>query len=419
MASRVIEAGVISSIFLIQMNIKPINGCLLWCLLMLGGCGLFSDDDNPVLPDGSEVFVSAESRSTISKILLQGYAADAGAGNLVPIIEYDVSFYRIIYKTMYKGSPIEASGLLAIPLNTPTTPALLSAQHGSMTLKAKAPSNFPETFSRFEIGAAAGFITIIPDYIGFGEADEVFHPYYDEQHAAATVIDLIKAAKYFLQRENIAFNDNLFLLGYSEGGYVTMATQKEIETNPAHNLTLTGVVAGAGGYDLTGMLNGIATTPVYNSPALLAYIVQSYNTTYDWERPMSDFFNEPYASEIPDLFNGSLDIEEINSQLTNNPTDLFNPTFYANLRIETEELALKQALVENSLLDWVPKSPTRLYHGTADETVFFETSETTYNQFIAAGATNVEFIPIPGGTHQSSIEPMVLDAVEWMRSLNQ
>jgi len=400
-------------------NPKLLSWFLLLYMFMLGGCGLFSKDEEKPDPDGSDYFVSVDSKGTIPKLILQGYALTSRFSNYAPLIEYDVAFYRITYKTTYKGNPIEASGLLGIPQNTPTTPALLSAQHGTMTLKSKAPSNFPATFSGFEIAAAAGFITVIPDYIGYGVSENTFHPYYDQQHSASTVIDLIKAAKYYLQREKIAVSDNLFLLGYSEGGYVTMAAQKEIETNPAHNLTLTGVAAGAGGYDLTGMLTGVATRPVYNSPSLLAFIVQAYNTTYDWKRPLTDFFSEPYAGRLPTLFAGTTDIDDINSQLTNSPATLFNPTFYANLRNPTGETVLKQALIQNSFLNWVPKSPTRLYHGTADETVFFETSETTFNRFKAAGATNVEFIPIEGGTHQTSIEPMIGNALPWIKSLNK
>jgi len=35
----------------------------------------------------------------------------------------------------------------------------------------------------------------------------------------------------------------------------------------------------------------------------------------------------------------------------------------------------------------------------------------TENRFIAAGATNVKFIPIEGGTHQTSIEPIMVNAL--------
>jgi alpha-beta hydrolase superfamily lysophospholipase len=98
---------------------------------------------------------------------------------------------------------------------------------------------------------------------------------------------------------------------------------------------------------------------------------------------------------------------------------LFTPTFYAALGSSSSEPVLKQQLAANSFTDWVPRSPTRLYHGTADESVFYQTSVTTFNRFQAAGATNVTFTPIPGGTHQTSIAPMIADALPWLQSLNK
>lgn len=390
---------------------------LLLYMFIIAGCQKDDDIDTP--PAGSEIFVSAESRGNFNKTVIQGLALAQGFGNYAPLVQYDVNFYRIIYKTTYKEQEIEVSGLLGIPQNTPAAPALASAQHGTMFRQSESPSNFPATFSGFELLAAAGYITVIPDFIGYGVSGNIVHPYYDEQYSALTVIDMLKAVKYYLQRENIATNDNLFLVGYSEGGYVTLAAQKEIENNPEHDLELTAVAAGAGGYDLTGMLTGIATTTNYVEPSFLALFLNAYNTTYNWNRPLTDYFQEPYAGRIPTLINGENTREDINSELTNSPSALFNPTFYANLQNPTGETALKQALVENSLLDWVPENPTRLYHGTNDEAVFYETSVSTYNYFRDAGATNVELISLPGGMHRTSIEPMMLSVLEWMGTLNQ
>lgn len=399
---------------------KVVSWWLLLQVLILVGCQSDDSGDNVTPePDGSELFVSAEAKSTVPKIVMQGLAASSGYGQFASLIKYDVSFYKFTYKTTYRDNLINVSGLLAIPQNTPAPPALLSAQHGTMFDKADAPSNFPASFTGFELFAATGYVTIIPDFIGYGVSKDIFHPYYDQKLSALTVVDMLKAAKYHLKTQNIATNDKLFLVGYSEGGYVTMAAQKEIETNPDHKLTLTAAAAGAGGYDLTGMLSGIAATTNYANPAFLAFIVQAYNTTYDWKRPLTDFFQEPYATNIPALLDGTKDIDAINQGLTTSPSALFNPTFYTNLANPAGETTLKKALTDNSFLDWVPKSPTRLYHGTADESVFYQTSESTFNRFKAAGATNVEFIPVPGGMHRTSIVPMMADALPWIESLNK
>ena len=55
-----------------------------------------------------------------------------------------------------------------------------------------------------------------------------------------TVIDMLRAVKHFCNQNNfIQFNEQLFLEGYSEGGYVTMAAVKEIEENLSDEFNIT------------------------------------------------------------------------------------------------------------------------------------------------------------------------------------
>ena len=370
-------------------------------------------------PAGNHYFVSATSLGSFSKTDLQSLAAKAGFGVFAPLATYDVDFYKLIYKTDFKGSMIQASGLLAIPKNVPGTPSMVSAQHGAIFRFADAPSNFPNTFSGFELFASFGYVTLIPDYIGYGVSQNITHPYYDKEYSALAVVNMIKAAKYYLQQQKTVTSNRLFLVGYSEGGYATMAAQEEIETNPSHHLSVTAAAEGAGGYDLTTFLSAIADTATYSTPSFLALIIRSYDSTYDWNRPYSDFFQQPYASQLPALLDGTKTSTDIDAALPNSPAALFNPVFYANLKNPAKETALKTKVGENSFITWVPKSPTRLYHGTADEAVPFETSVVTYSRFEAAGATNVQFFPIPGGTHATSVTPMMINALPWMQSLDK
>jgi len=374
-----------------------------------------------VFPDttgGKDIFVSATSSASFSAAQLLALANLEGYGTYSAFIKYDVDFYKLTYLTTYNGKQIQASGLLAVPKNTPSPPALLSAQHGTIFSNSDAPSNFPNTFTGFELFASDGFVTVIPDYIGFGASSNVVHPYYDTQYSGSVVVDMLKAAKYFLSTKSKAISNKLFLIGYSEGGYVTMAAQKAIETTTTNNLTLTAAAEGAGGYDLTYFLTALALTKTYPDPSLLALLINSYNVTYSWNRPLSDFFAAPYASAIPQLLNGSSSEIQINSALSTSTATLFNPTFYSNLSNPSGELVLKAQLSANSFPNWYPKSPTRLYHGTADEDVPFQTSQSTYTRFIAAGSTALTLTSIPNGTHETSIQTMFLDALPWMQSLN-
>ena len=403
-----------------KISLRPTRWLLAVLLVSsLASCHHSDEDPQPTLPSGQDLFVSAQAIGTFPKAQMQALATLVGFGAFAPQLKYDATYYKFVYKTTYHGQLIQVSGMLGVPLNTPKPPALLSAQHGTMFLQTDSPSNFPNTFTGFELFASAGFVTIIPDFIGLGVSSGVVQPYYDKATSAGTVVDMLKAAQYFLQQQNIAINKNLFLIGYSEGGYVTMAAQQEIETNTQHQLTLTAAAEGAGGYDLTGMLTGIATVPTYATPSFLTLILQGYNTTYGWNRPMFDFFQAPYAARIPQLLDGTKDRATVDAQLTTSPAALFTPAFYAALGSTSGEPVLKQKLIDNGFSTWVPRSPTRLYHGTLDESVFYQTSVTTFARFQAAGATNVTFTPIPGGMHQTSIMPMMADALPWLQSLDK
>jgi pimeloyl-ACP methyl ester carboxylesterase len=375
----------------------------------------------PVQAVEKDHLVASKLMAELPKSILQALADSEGFPQIKADITYDVLVYHVTYLTSYKGKEIEASGLMAVPkleAKASLSLPILSGQHGTTFEQKDAPTNFPATFSGFELFASAGYLTVIPDYIGYGVSKQIFHPYYDQKHSALAVVDLIKAAKSYAKKNSLTLNNKLFLVGYSEGGYVTMATQKEIETNPQHKLKVTAAAAGAGGYDLTNMLSEISSDKEYTKPSYLAFILQSYNTTYDWKRPMTDFFQEPYTGKIPQLFNGVNTAGTINRSLSFDPNKLFNPTFYANLKKSDGELALKQALVKNSLaVDWVPTSPLKMYHGTADESVFYQNSKGTYDKFIAGGAKDVEFITIPKGTHGSSINPMMMAVIPWFKSL--
>lgn len=395
-------------------------GLVFLCLVAFASCKKHSGDDNTTdTTGGKDLYISAASAGSFTKAQLQAVAALKGFGAYVPLIQYDVDFYKFTYYTTLNGSKLQASGLLGIPKNTPTTPALLSAQHGTMFSDADAPSNFPAAFTGFELGASAGFVTVIPDFIGYGVSKDIVHPYYDMQSSGVAVVDMIKAAKYYLKSQKIAINDKVFLLGYSEGGYVTMAAQKEIETNKSHNLTLTAAAEGAGGYDLTTMLAKVAAVPSYATPSFLALFIQSYNTTYGFNRPLTDFFMPVYAAKVPALLDGSKNGDQINLELSTSPSALFSTAFYSSLTNPAAETTLKAKIALNSFPNWYPVSPTRMYHGTADEAVFFETSQTTYTKFISAGSKQLTLTPILGGTHATSVGPMILDALPWMKGLAQ
>src|SRR5690349_4574932 len=94
---------------------------------------------------------------------------------------YGVRTYRLVYRTVdAKGRPTTASGLLALPVNTPRDLTVVSFTHGTEVFRGDAPSMSP---TGFEPGpaytyASAGFAVSDPDYLGLGTGPGL-HPWMD------------------------------------------------------------------------------------------------------------------------------------------------------------------------------------------------------------------------------------------------
>jgi alpha-beta hydrolase superfamily lysophospholipase len=366
----------------------------------------------PVFPQEiNKKLISTEFVSQISAKELAIFAGSFHDASLKEKLKFDIRIYKLVYETTYKKNKVHASGLIYIPVNMTASAPILSVQHGTTFNKADAPSLQP--FSGMEFFASAGYITLMPDFIGYGASSGINHPYYDAHHSAICVVDMIKAAKEFINSgQQIRYDSRLFLAGYSEGGYVTLATLRELETNTAHGLKVTASAAGAGGYDLTDMLQKIVLSNYYSYPAYLAFIIQSYNTVYDWNQSYSYFFNEPYASLLDTLLKGDKEGAYINKKLTTRMDSLFHPVFYATLK-GSGEMTFKKVLADNSLTNWKPSSPIRLYHGTADEVIPYSNSEQTLRKLKENGASNIELYPVQDGNHGSSMLPMIESVFPW------
>jgi len=255
-----------------------------------------------------------------------------------------------------------------------------------------------------------GYLTCVPDYVGVGVAEEM-HPYIHAHSLSVSVIDFMRAVRDYCGAKDIALNSQIFLAGYSEGGYATLATQKEIEENYAGEFDLTAVAPMAGPYDLATMMHDVFQNADYTDLNYIGFILTAWDYIYGWNR-LDDFFNEPYASKMVDLFDGTKSWGEIAQELPNTFSQLVKNEFTQDMRNGTET-DVPAAAQENTLLDWAPIAPVRLYHGDADQIVSYENATTALNNLTNSGGVSVELITIPGGTHESSAEPALLDVIDW------
>ncbi len=344
--------------------------------LLVSGCGIDNTGDNVV---GKSELVSVTPLFDVNASTMQATVSAIKPGSPA----FGIKGYRMVYKThTSKGEEIEVSGLVTVPVPSALILAglqqqgksysmsIVSDQHGTIFPDNEAPTSSVIATHRPSatgtlFSAVAGFLTIQPDLIGYGQSNTKPHPYFIEEESASTVVDMIKATLQFATKNKLPLNGQVYLTGYSEGGYVTLAAAKEIEANHP-DIHLSGVAPMSGPYDLnmTGM--GVISADSMARPDFIGGIINSYALTYDYN--LSTILNAPFDTTLSTLYNASdlsLTKEVIQASLTNDIATFFTPTFRGDF-LSNSKNALRVDFVNNSVDDYKPTSPTQLYYCSGD-----------------------------------------------------
>jgi len=362
----------------------------------------------PPPPVGARgTLVATGSASTISRSTIDAFARAQANGPSKPgeTATCAVTIRRLDYATVDPaGAAVSASAGLLVPTGAGCTGArpLLSAQHGTATgsgFDASDPGGtLPLTAARYF--ASHGYVVVLPDYLGYGASRAwlTWHPYLDAEAGAATVIDAVRAARnWFATSEGAAsgvtLNGQLFLAGTSEGGYVTLATQRVMERDAAAEFPLTAVAPTSGSYDLaTEVLNNLQFADVAgdSQSGAAAFMITSYQEIHgDIYATPGDVFQSPWSGTVTGLFPGpysayskAMDACEIPFNVTHTPgppvgncprNALLQPQFVADYLARTAGspgAAMRGHVDANSLVSpaWIPDAPTVLCYGNLDTT---------------------------------------------------
>jgi pimeloyl-ACP methyl ester carboxylesterase len=341
---------------------------------------------------------------------------------LKPLISTDVTVFRVVYKTIIDGSEINASGLVCAPSKHGTYP-VLSFQNGTNTVNDNAPSMQPADYSyqMLELIASTGYVVVIPDYPGFGASSSIHHPYLITQPTVRSLVDMLYTVKEMQGSElpGIKLNNKIFLLGYSQGGWATLALHKALELDYNADFDLAGSACGAGPYNIFKLLQGMVSTAEYPMPVYLGYIIHAYSAYDQFSNPVSDLVNEPYATRIGTLYDGTNTSDQINSQLTTSVTDFLNAGFLEGFETAPEYSSVRYALDNNSIEAWHSTKPLMFLHGTADTSVDPSSTEDMYSGMIAAGTDPgiCQKVLIPGAGHSEGIVPALMQGMAFLNAV--
>jgi len=359
-----------------------------------------------------------------------------------------VDFYHIEYNTVGgAGEATTASGALMVPTGAAPTcsgprPIVLYA-HGTNTDKTfniadiTNPNN-AEGALIAAVFAAHGFIVVAPNYAGYDTSTLPYHPFVNGDQQSKDMMDALAAARTGLPNTSSAATSDsgaLFVTGYSEGGYVAMATHKALQ---AAGAKVTASAPMSGPYALEAFGDAIFFGDVdVGSTVFAPLVTSSYQNAYQnlYSAP-TDIFNPVFATGIATLLPSTTPIDTLFAEGKLPETALFdsttpmtgnaaldhqlaipsNPVFAAgfgepNLIINAYRVSyaldafanpdgavtippaagvplatspqhpLRIDFQKNDMRSWVPMSPMLLCGGDQDPTVFFQVNTGTMQAY--------------------------------------
>ncbi len=350
----------------------------------------------------------------------------------------DVLIYKIQYETVGGANEATtASAALMVPtgLGGSCTGArpIVEYAHGTTTDRAFDMTNLnnAEALGMAAIFASQGYIVVAPDYAGYDTSTLPYHPYLIAEQQSKDMIDALTAARKALPLASVSSthdNGRLFIAGYSQGGYVAMATHRAMQ---AAGMTVTASAPMSGPYALAAFADAVFYGQVNGgAPISTTLLVTAYQATYgNIYAKATDVFEPQYATGISSLLPTTMTRGDLYAQgklpqyalFSATPpapqfADITPPATPANLAAvfalgfgsgnlilnsyrlsyledaqlnpdggfpvvttgvvaAAPQLPWRQALQLNDLRNWVPVAPVQLCGGADDPVVFWFNSQ--------------------------------------------
>lgn len=368
---------------------------------VLAACG---GDDDP--PPARGALVGSASTAEHAPAEIDARTAAGSASTLAGSAECGVRLSHITYATRDpQGRPATATAGVMVPTGRAANcsgarPVLLYA-HGTTTLRhydMADPLHTPEALLVESFFAAHGYVVVAPNYLGYDASSMTYHPYLNAEAQAVDMIDGLRAGLAHVAAQGIAqASKQLVIAGYSEGGFVAMATHKVLERDHAAEFTVTAAVPMSGPYDLLAFGDEVTSptgTVNLGGTLFMPYLLTGYQNAYGgiYDSP-SEVYQAPFDRSAPTLFPTDTPVATLmaNGLLPNDPS--FRLLFGAGglltdgFRAAYPTSAFRQALQKNTLLGWTPKAPVALCAGADDPTVYFFNSTHMQADFATRGVS--------------------------------
>jgi hypothetical protein len=329
-------------------RIKPLVAVAL-ALLALVGCN--SGTDGGMGTGGPPPTPQRGQLLTNPPTLLASY----GAANLLGLLGVDplgqelltlayspactINVYRLEYETVGAKSELTTTtGALMVPSGSGSScqgpRPIVEYAHGTSPDKNYDIAQLSGSNASSEglilaaLFAAEGYIVVAPNYAGYDTSTLTYHPYLVGAQQADDMIDALTAARSALPvslATTVTDNHKLFVTGYSQGGYVAMATHRALQ---AAGQTVSASAPMSGPYALAAFGDAIFLGEVnLSATENVALLANGYQNAYGnlYSQP-SDVFASPYASDIAGLLPSTTPISTIYTEDLLPQSALFDST---------------------------------------------------------------------------------------------
>lgn len=324
-----------------------------------------------------------------------------------------VKLYRVRYTSVVpeRGNrPILTSGLVAVPDTAETSFPMVSYQHGTVYGKEQVPS-FPDQSAETQLMiaqfAGQGYVVIGADYFGMGDSKEP-ESYLVKRSQQQAPADMLTAGRAVLSALKLK-DTKLFLAGWSQGGYVTMALLEKLEADGVavkSAVTASGPTDGfATFYGFLGFPRKIDAAWIPTIFILAAFSYENYYGVPGLARAL--LTEETYENARKAYLREAFDVAAI-------PTDLhklIKPEFY-DAQTFTDS-AFGKLLAQNQAYRWIIKTPVRNYYGLTDEAIRIEIGKLPMTWQQALGNDKVEAIPTGDTSHRGTFATAVPQWKSW------
>ncbi len=395
-------------------------------LILTAGCDFFEEDNGDVVL--FDRLVSYNELGTLTSDQISNiYPSELSA-----FLAHDVVVYRVVYRTETPvGDQVQASGVVLAP-NRSGASRMVSLHRSTIFHELEAPSNVnlnnPDqsnmVWANFApVMASAGFITVMPDLLGWGESSSLFHPYMITVSDEVVAYDMLLAAMDLTEDAEILWNNDLFVTGYSQGASTAMALLRGIEADASGRFEVKAASVGGGAYNLEALAETLLEQDELSFSPFYVYFLKAYRNTYFPDRTLGSFLNSPYDNIIVNdqLFRGGFFGNEIAERLTHVTSDLllnsFRNNFITSNTVSGQESEFRSILSDNDLSSFRVEIPLRIYHGEDDEILPYSEALQSAQNLEDAGSGNLEFITVQNGTHLSSVAVYLQETFFWFLEL--